>query len=122
MMGGEKREQIKITYTNGIMLPGPSGKRAWKGRDTVPQHVLGIPDCCPQPRKKDLFAITGAQEVGWSADAAARCEWNRQRWWRSKPPRELSDYALSYRVNAGKHPYDNPPFSTGNAAGGWISV
>lgn len=103
-------------------MPGPTGKRTWKGREKVPQHVLGIPDCCPQPRQKDVYALTGAQDVGWSAEAAVDCEWSRQRWWRGKPPRELSDFALGYRNNTGKHPYDNPPFSTGGDAGGWISV
>lgn len=115
-------EQTPITYLGGAFCPGPPGKRVWKGSNAVPQQILGIPNCCPQPRQKGKFATTRAQEVGWSADAAARCEWNRRRWYRGKPPRELSDFALAYRVNAGKHPYDAPPFSTGGVAGGWSLV
>lgn len=118
----EQREQTRIRYSGGVALSGHPGHNVWKGSNTMPTQPLGIPDCCPQPRQKGIYASTGAQEVGWSADSAKTCDWSRKRWWRGKPPRELSDFALAYRINAGKHPYDAPPFSSGGVAGGWSLV
>mmetsp|Transcript_58140 Transcript_58140/g.101365 ORF Transcript_58140/g.101365 Transcript_58140/m.101365 type:complete len:263 (-) Transcript_58140:94-882(-) len=93
-----------------------AGQETWKRKDVFPQHPLGIPDFIQgkqPPRERQLITSTGAQEVGWRQDAGE--EWSEygKRWWRAKPPNELSGYALSYRCNAGKHPYEAPPFSTG---------
>lgn len=103
---------------NGRMLRYPKGSASWeRGR---PAAALGVGDVPmlgkAAPRDELAFPTTCAQDVGWKADVqkqAAQRGVSASRWRRPKPPSCETSFALSFRNNAGTHPFDAPPFSTG---------
>eukprot|EP00929_Paragymnodinium_shiwhaense_P056640 TRINITY_DN2834_c0_g1_i1.p1 TRINITY_DN2834_c0_g1~~TRINITY_DN2834_c0_g1_i1.p1 ORF type:complete len:301 (+),score=41.83 TRINITY_DN2834_c0_g1_i1:83-985(+) len=85
-----------------------------------------------KPQERHALPLTQAQEVGWYAEKLQQQHWAcpSYRWRSSKPrapvtalgPMDVTAFALNYRKYAKKHPFDAPPFSTGNfryGGSGW---
>lgn len=79
-----------------------------------PWQPVGVSGPRPPP-KECLLPETSSQLVGWHGCSTPRTRGGNGRLGlRGKPPTDATGFAYNYRKYALAHPFDNPPFSSGN--------